>query len=71
MSTLTLNAKPNARRQGLALNDYAAALLRGLDALFAPRTASTVTELHRLADAYQSTQPSYAADLRAAADAMR
>lgn len=71
MNTMTLDAKPATRRQGPALNDIAAALLRRLDALFAPRTAEAVAELHRLADAYQSTQPSYAADLRAAADAMR
>ncbi len=71
MSTLTLHAKPGARRPGPTLADYAAALRRGLDALFAPRPSAAVEELHRLADAYQNTQPSYAADLRAAADAMR
>jgi uncharacterized membrane protein YgaE (UPF0421/DUF939 family) len=69
MNTNTLELR------ALRVSDTLAALtapllaLAGLFRAPAPSTADSAADLMRLADAYESTQPSYAADLRAAADA--
>lgn len=77
MNTTTLQRSPAGRTLAdpitAALNKTVTGLLSGLNALdkkLRERPASIgeqTAALFRLADAYESTQPSYAADLRAAA----
>lgn len=77
MNTTTLQRAPIGRSLAdpitAALNKTMTGLLAGLNALdkkLRERPASTAQQtaaLFRLAEAYESTQPSYAADLRAAA----
>ena len=75
MNTTTLQRAPVGRTDPItaALNKTVTGLLTGLNALdkkLRERPASIgeqTAALFRLADAYESTQPSYAADLRAAA----
>lgn len=54
----------------LALSDLIARVFVGVKSAFsstAPTAPEATAQLLRLADAYESSQPSYAADLRAAA----
>jgi hypothetical protein len=73
MNTTTLPRRPFADPIGLSLTKAVTAVLTGLNALdkkLRERPSSLgeqTAELLRLADAYEATQPSYAADLRAAA----
>ena len=73
MNSNTLPRRAFADPIGLSLTKAVTAVLTGLNALdkkLRERPASLgeqTAELLRLADAYEATQPSYAADLRAAA----
>jgi hypothetical protein len=77
MNTTTLGRSTASRSAvspiSVSLNKAMTRLLGGLGALdkkLQDRPASTsrqIADLLRLAEAYESTQPSYAADLRAAA----
>ncbi|KNZ31202.1 MAG: hypothetical protein AD742_18550 [Methylibium sp. NZG] len=72
-TTTTLTRRPLADPIGSSLTKAVTGILTGLKALdqkLRERPASLgeqTAELLRMADAYESTQPSYAADLRAAA----
>ena len=65
MTTTTF--APSALRMPLGLLDWVQSLsfVRSLKAV--PTVSETADELLSLADQYEATQPSYAADLRAAA----
>lgn len=73
MNSTTLTRRPFGDPIGTSLTKAVTAVLTGLSALdkkLRERPASLgeqTAELLRLADAYEATQPSYAADLRAAA----
>ena len=70
MKTNTLEIR--ALRASDILASLTAQPLQFVRSLFSaptPTVAESTAELLRLADGYEATQPSYAADLRAAADA--
>ena len=79
MTTMTISMPARAPTYGLVegpaprLSDWIArSLLKlqsfgGLLRMPAPGVPEATTQLLRMAEAYESTQPSYAADLRAAA----
>ena len=70
MNTNTLEVRALRVSDILAgLTSQPVQILRSLFRMPAPTLAQSTAELLRLADDYEATQPSYAADLRAAAAA--
>lgn len=72
MYSTTFRQHNPASQTLVALSDLIARVFVGVQSLFsttAPTAPEASAQLLELADAYESTQPSYAADLRAAAAA--